>query len=304
MLAPEFPPVWGGVGTYTFELTRHLPKNIDIHILTPRREGFGKQKVSMIGRNPFESLGDNVRIHYISKANNSFMYNAEFQYACLMKAPNLVKGEKIDVVHSHQAHMPDLLLMFRKLPANILTTVHTTIKFQRAATIASHQNISEFENSEKATYYLYPFLRMAEELYVKRNRTYVTPSSFMAKWLKVNLPNSAAVSVIPNCVDVPEDNTNGKSDLLAEKILPEEFLDKRIILYSGRLLAMKGVDNLINAVPEISRTIGKRELLFIFAGPGDSGKYRSKLDKMDLKSDYLFERLQPLKRSLYMLNLR
>ena len=47
MLAPEFLPVWGGVGTYIVELTKHLPKNIDIHIVTPLRKGFGKEKISL-----------------------------------------------------------------------------------------------------------------------------------------------------------------------------------------------------------------------------------------------------------------
>jgi glycosyltransferase involved in cell wall biosynthesis len=288
MLAPEFPPVWGGVGTYTFELTRHLPRNIEIHVLTPKRESYGRQKVLLDGINPVESLGSNVHIHHISTAHDSFMYNAEFQIACLRKAPEIIKKERIDIVHSHQAHMPDLLLMFRKLPVNFVTTVHTTIKFQRAATTASHRNISELEDSERATYYMYPFLRAAEELYVKRNRTYITPSFYMAKWLRDNFSIAANVNVIPNCVDAPDENTLGKSDLLAKTIIPKDYVGKRIILYSGRLLALKGVDNLINAIPEISNTVGKHELLFIFAGPGDSSKYRQKLDKLNVKSDYLF----------------
>jgi glycosyltransferase involved in cell wall biosynthesis len=288
ILAPEFPPVWGGVGTYTYELTRHLPKTVEIHVLTPRREAFGRQKVLPIGINPIEYLGSNVHIHYVSKAYGSFTYNAEFQLACLRQVPKIIKEEKIDVVHSHQAHMPDLLLTFRKLNANIVTTVHTTIKFQRAATTASHRNISELENSEKATYYMYPFLRLAEELYIKRNRTYITPSFYMANWLRDNFSIAANVNVIPNCVDVTDNHTHSKSDLLLDTIIPKDFLDKKIILYSGRLLAMKGVNDLVNAVPEISKTIGKHELLFIFAGPGDSNKYRMKLDKMGVKSDYLF----------------
>jgi glycosyltransferase involved in cell wall biosynthesis len=287
MLAPEFPPVWGGVGTYTFELTRHLPKTVEIHVLTPQRESFGLQKM-FPGIEPVECVGNNVYIHYVSVAHGSFMYNAAFQYACLKHVPKIVKEERIDVIHSHQAHMPDLLLMFRKLHANIVTTVHTTIKFQRTATTASHRNISELENSERATYYLYPFLRVAEELYVKRNRTYITPSFYMAKWLRDNFSIAANVAVIPNCVDVSDDHTQGKSDLLVETIIPKAFLDKRIILYSGRLLAMKGVEDLVDAIPEISKIIGKHELLFIFAGPGDSSKYRLKLDKMSVKSDYLF----------------
>ena len=34
MLAPEFIPVWGGVGTYIGELVRHLPKDIEVHVVT------------------------------------------------------------------------------------------------------------------------------------------------------------------------------------------------------------------------------------------------------------------------------
>jgi glycosyltransferase involved in cell wall biosynthesis len=288
MLAPEFPPVWGGVGTFSFELTKNLPKTVEIHVLTPRRAGFGRQQILSTGVNPTELLGDNVHVHYVSVAHGSFMYNAEFQFACLRHVPKIVKEEKIDVIHSHQAHMPDLLLMFRKLNANFVTTVHTTIKFQRAATTATHRNISELENSERATYYLYPLLRAAEEIYVKKNRTYITPSFYMANWLRENLSAVMNTKVIPNCVDIPDDHSQSESNFLVETIIPKDLLDKRIILYSGRLLAMKGVDDLINAIPEISNKIGKQELLFIFAGPGDSSKYRTKLDKMSVKSDYLF----------------
>jgi glycosyltransferase involved in cell wall biosynthesis len=287
MLAPEFPPVWGGVGTYTYELTRHLPKTIEIHIVTPKRESFGMQKMSP-GSESTENIGNNVYIHYVSVANDSFMYNAAFQYACLKQVPKIVKEERIDVIHSHQAHMPDLLLMFRKMHANIVTTVHTTIKFQRTATKASHRNINDLENSEKATYYLYPFLRIAEELYVKRNRTYITPSSFMSKWLRNNFSIAANINVIPNCIDLPDANGYGKSDLSIEKIIPKDSFDKKIILYSGRLLAMKGVDDLVDAIPSIINSIGKNELLFVFAGPGNSDNYRQKLNRLGIKTDYLF----------------
>lgn len=287
MLAPEFPPVWGGVGTYTFELVRHLPKTVDIHVVTPKRESFGSQKMSPSGSEPIENIGNNVHIHYVSVANDSFMYNAAFQYACLRHVPKIIREEGIDVIHSHQAHMPDLLLMFRKLNADIVTTVHTTIKFQRMATTSSHRNISELENSERATYYLYPFLRVAEELYVKRDRTYITPSFYMAKWLRENFSIAANVNVIPNCIDVTDNRLSSGTELL-ETLLPKDYLNRRIILYSGRLLAMKGVDDLVDAIPEILKIIGKHDLLFVFAGPGDYSKYRQKLDKLNVKSDYLF----------------
>ena len=37
-IAPEFLPTWGGLGPYSVELVKNLyQRNIDIHLLTPRR---------------------------------------------------------------------------------------------------------------------------------------------------------------------------------------------------------------------------------------------------------------------------
>jgi len=46
VIAPEFLPVWGGVGTYLVELIRHLPKDIEVYVVTPMRESIGGKKVS------------------------------------------------------------------------------------------------------------------------------------------------------------------------------------------------------------------------------------------------------------------
>ena len=43
VLAPEFLPVWGGVGSYVVELVRHLPKSYDIHVLAPMRECWSRR---------------------------------------------------------------------------------------------------------------------------------------------------------------------------------------------------------------------------------------------------------------------
>jgi len=37
-MSPEFTPVYGGVGAYATELLRHLPDEIDVHLVTVRRE--------------------------------------------------------------------------------------------------------------------------------------------------------------------------------------------------------------------------------------------------------------------------
>jgi glycosyltransferase involved in cell wall biosynthesis len=293
LLAPEFPPVWGGVGTYAFELVKNLPKDIEIHVVTPQRLTFGAHRIAKTDEYPID-VGDNVHIHYISKANDSFSYNAFFQFACLTFVPNLIKKEGIQIIHSHAAQMPDLLLMFRKLDVPIVTTIHTTIGFQRAATKATNRNVTEMEESERATYYLYPFLRLSEEVYFKTRRSYITPSNWMKNWF-YNKFSKTNVTVIPNCVNL-RDYQSVKRSGYTDKLIPADFQGKRVILYFGRLLALKGIDVLINAIPEISRNFGSGELLYLFAGPGDSSKYIQKIQKFSGSTEYLF--LGPLSREL------
>jgi glycosyltransferase involved in cell wall biosynthesis len=51
---------------------------------------------------------------------------------------------------------------------------------------------------------------------------------------------------------------------------------------------MKGIDVLVDAIPKISKMSGNSELLFVFAGPGNYNKYKTKLDNMNVKSNYIF----------------
>jgi glycosyltransferase involved in cell wall biosynthesis len=286
MLAPEFLPAWGGVGTYVVELVRHLPKNIDIHVVAPLREGFGKEKVATMNFDFPRYFGSNVHVHHICKARDTFFYNAAFQYACLKYVPRLLKEEHIDIIHSHTAHMPDLLLMLRKLDKPTVTTVHTTIKSQRLGTKFSKRNFIELERSEKITYVLYPFLRAAEKVYFRRDRFYVSPSNWMKRSLADSFHITKNVEVIPNSVDMTNYETR-EFESLGQDMIPQKFSNRNIILYVGRLLAMKGVDILINAIPEILKEIKSENLLFVFAGPGDQTRYLQKIKMMGL-SDCCF----------------
>src|SRR5208337_4666926 len=93
MLAPEFLPVWGGVGAYIVELVRHLPKETEIHVLTPWRTCLGSSAISTSDYDFSQYFGHNVRVHFISKASDTFVYNFSFQYACSRVVPKLVKEE-------------------------------------------------------------------------------------------------------------------------------------------------------------------------------------------------------------------
>lgn len=263
ILAPEFLPVWGGVGTYIVEMARNL-KGIEIHILTPKRLRFSKEKIKT--KYNFEEIfPNNVHVHYLGEAQDTFIYNAKFQYACFEHVPNIVKENDIDLIHSHTAHMPDLFLQFRKLNIPTVTTIHTTIKGQRAGTELSGTSFFDLEFSEKMTCLMYPFLRLLEEVYFKKKRAYIVVSNWMKDQIirEKNL-NQKNIFVVHNGVD-PEIFDPEKTKI-SKEIFPEiNEIDKVKILFSFRFVERKGAKFLLKAIPEVLKEI---DVHFIFAGTG------------------------------------
>lgn len=277
ILAPEFIPVWGGVGTYIVELVKHLPKDIEIHVVTLMREGFNREKVSTSDFDLPSYLGRDVHVHFICRARDTFFYNGLFQYSCLKFVPKIVKKEKIEIIHSHTAHMPDLLLQsYNDVPT--VTTIHTTIRGQRNGTRNSGLGFSSLELSEKFTYLGYPFLRFAESVYFLKKRYYITVSNWMKDQIFRHYPRVklSPISVIHNSVDTkqfsPRTRNHSKRD---------------IVLFTGRLIAAKGINFLVEAIPKILRAFPNA--FFLFVGAGNSLPFQKRLKKMGVpKNSFTF----------------
>ena len=277
MLAPEFLPVWGGVGTYIVDLVRHLPKDTEIHVVTPKREGFGLEKIASSDYNFSNYFGDNVQVHFISEADDTFIYNAKFQYNCLKQVPKIIKEYKIDLVHSHTAHMPDLLLQFKHLNIPVVTTIHTTIRGQRHGTKDSGMGFSGLEFSEKLTYLTYPFLSLAETVYFSSKRYYITVSNWMRQQITEQFPElkTASISVIHNSVDTEWFSPG-------EKSFPRD-----IVLFTGRLISAKGIGYLVEAMPKILRRYP--DALFVFIGAGNYQPYQNRIRELGVSAqNYMF----------------
>lgn len=276
MLAPDFLPIWGGVGTYIVELVRHLPKTVEIHVVAPSRKRLGGSRVRTADYNFEEYFSKNVHVHLISSASDTFVYNAAFQSACLRFVPKLLKEEHIDLMHSHTAHMPDLLLQLLKLRTPTVTTVHTTILGQRRGSKESEIGFGDLEFSEKATSLGYPFLRLAENMFFSPKKRYITVSNWMKSQLIKQFPKlrNSHIWMVHNSVDT-------------ESFYPANTDSKKVVLLTGRLIAAKGLIYLVNAIPAILRQ--HPETLFIFVGPGDQSVYESKLKSLQVPNkNYLF----------------
>jgi glycosyltransferase involved in cell wall biosynthesis len=187
-----------------------------------------------------------------------------------------VEQEGIDIVHSHTAHMPDLLLQFRQLDIPTVTTIHTTIRGQRTGTISSGMKFRDLESSEKLTYLMYPFLRLAETLYFLKGRYYITVSDWMKEQMIKQYPRfGSLIKVVYNAVDV-------------EKFSPgKESPQKDVVLFTGRLIAAKGVKYLVEAIPIVLRE--HPQCLFLFIGAGNSLPYERRLREMKVpKENFAF----------------
>ncbi|MDI6724033.1 MAG: glycosyltransferase family 4 protein [Methanobacterium sp.] len=268
LLAPEFLPIWGGVGSYVVELSRNLPKDVNIHIVAPQRFGFKNEALSTDDYNLETIFPDNVQIHFISEAYDTFMYNAKFQYACFKCLPKLIKREKIDLIHTHTAQMPDILLQFRNIDIPVVTTLHTTIKGQRKASSDSGLRFSQLEFSEKATYLLYPLLVSLEYIYHQKKRNYIAVS----QWTKNQVVDSynidpSSIEVIHNGVNT--DNFCPKNGKNSHDIFPKlEDIDVPVVLSTSRLIGAKGASFLLKAIPKI---LDEVDAHFLFAGTGKIG---------------------------------
>jgi glycosyltransferase involved in cell wall biosynthesis len=283
IIAPEFLPVWGGVGTYTVELVRHLPKEIQIHVVTPIRESFGEAQVSTSDYNFSDYFDDNVHVHFVSKASDTFLFNASYQLACSTKVPRIIREEKIDIVHLMH-HMAGLLLELKGVKVPTVTTVHNTVQLQRDGTKMSGMPFFELGFNEKATYLTYPILRLIETMYFSGKRNYISVSNWMTKQLWRDYPgiSHSPISIIHNSVDTELFSPSNK----------RKHDDRDIVLFTGRIIAAKGINYLVDAIPKVLKE--HPDTLFTFIGAGDSEPYEKRLKQTGV-SDNNFEFLGYLK---------
>jgi glycosyltransferase involved in cell wall biosynthesis len=258
LLAPELLPNQGGVGSYSVALARELSKLVDLSIVTVLRE---KGSVTY-NRDQMEEYFDHrIRIHTISKAGDTFLYNARFQAAVLRELPYFATREGYDLIHSQHAHMPDLLygLVHHELP--VVRTIHTTIAGQREGIRVAQGLGGSLEPSERWQVALEPVLRVAERLTLNRREHYITVSNWMKRILVQDGLPADSVDVVYCGVD-------------SERFRPEAKVEGSlaqtpgapVVLFSGRPTLVKGGVVLARAIPLILREFPTVE--FAFTGGG------------------------------------
>ncbi|MDO8725275.1 MAG: glycosyltransferase family 4 protein [Candidatus Methanoperedens sp.] len=275
LLAPEFMPNWGGAGTYIIGLAKNLSKKHNVHVVTVRRKIDNGSVYS--DENILDFFENKIQLHTISNANDTFLYNATFQYSCFKQLPIICKENKIDIVHADVPHMSDVMLRLLKSNKNMVTTVHTIIEGHKQGILASGLDFNQMEASERFTLELYPFLKLIQRLYLKRSPTIIAVSNWMKGLLEQNY-GIKDVNVIHNGID--HEQFSPKRRNIAEGL----ETNKPIVLFSGRFIALKGINILVRAMRTvISET---KDVHFAFAGPEANIKWVKMFENEGIPSHF------------------
>ncbi len=271
---PEFLPNWGGIGTYVTLLARELPDDIEVHVITMRR-GSGPE----VTRETKEIL-DRIHVHYLGSAEDYFLYNSQFQLDMLFRFKALKAQHRFELVHANHAQMPDLFLRFLDAETPSLTTVHTTIDSQRMGTRRSKIPLRKLERSEKMTYLMLPELRFLERLYFAKSQHVIFVSEFIRRLYSKIYSMPKDWRIVHNGVDTELFRPMPRSECLA-RFPGLEGLDS-MVLFSGRMIALKGIDMAIRSFALIHE---ETDATMVFAGAGKIEPWKEMLEQLGVPRD-------------------
>jgi glycosyltransferase involved in cell wall biosynthesis len=271
---PDFLPNWGGIGTYVTLLAKDLPEDIEVHVITLSREG-PPERSEFTG-----DLLDRIHIHYLGKAADFFAYNNQFQFNLLLKFKALKAQYKFDLVHANHATMPDLFLRFLDPETPALTTIHTTIGSQRLGTKRSRLPFHRLERSEKMTLLMLPMLTTLERLYLAKARSEIFVSEFIRSYYMKSYRLAPNWRTIHNGVETEWFKPRERSECLEHFPKLEGLND--IVLFSGRMIALKGIDVAIKSLALIHK---ETDVTFVFAGAGKVEPWKRVLDDLKVPPD-------------------
>ena len=275
---PEFLPNWGGIGTYVTLLAKEMSDDVELHVITLRRGSLSDLTPET------KEILDRVKVHYLGSAEDFFLFNSQFQLDMLFKFKALKAQHRFDLVHANHAQMPDLFLRFLDSETPGLTTVHTTIDSQRMGTRRSKVPLRRLERSEKMTYLMLPALKFLERMYFAKGQHVIFVSEFIRRLYSKMYRMPKDWRIVHNGVDTEMFKPMPRSECLS-KFPRLDGLDS-MVLFSGRMIALKGIDMAIKSLALIYK---ETDATLVFAGAGKFEPWKALLDELGVPPDrYIF----------------
>jgi glycosyltransferase involved in cell wall biosynthesis len=266
LIAAEFLPNWGGAGTYNIRMVKHLMDDVEVHVIAPRRK-IRNSAVTYTDDMIRAHFDNKIQIHSICDAEDTFLYNAKFQWSVSRQFGELHRRYQFDLIHTDHPHMSDILY---RAPVPTVTTIHTTIGGHLKGIRQSNIRFSRMESSERYQVLLNLPLLAVERIYFRGLKHIITVSQAMKKDLAqtYHLNN---VEVIYPGVETGVFVPRRREELT---ILPDVKVP--VVLMSSRMTAAKGASYLIDAMPRILKA--NDQVHFVFSGSELTEPWKTMLD--------------------------
>jgi len=277
----EYPPrLVGGLGTYAQYITRELVKmGHDVTVFTMNTGSLKTHEVlhgvsvhrplgvdasgilSVIAASELQSWGDQLRFF-----GSIFTYD---MLSCAKMVNRLIKKERVEFdmacVHDWMGAMA-LLILKGELSLPVAFHVHST-EWGRSRGRGS-KVVSDIEHRGST---------MADRI--------VTVSYAMKEDLASHGWDAGKVNVVWNGVD-PDVYDPSKVDMVEAGVLRERYgaSDKKMILFVGRLNWVKGIMNLVQAMPAVLKEYPKAKLVILGTGDEESN-IRHLIKRLGLEDD-------------------
>lgn len=230
MLSWEYPPrIVGGISRVVHDLSQRLIKDgHEVTVVTYRD-----------GNSPYYEDDKGVKVYrvdnYMIHPNNFIDWIMQLNFNMIAKASEIINKEgKFDVIHAHDwlvAYSAKALKEAYKIP--IVTTIHAT---ENGRNSGIHDETQRYIND-------------SEWMLTYESSEVIVNSNFMKSDLQrlFGLPFEK-INVIPNGI-----NLNNFTGVEKDYDFRRQFAldNEKIILYVGRLVYEKGIQNLIGAMPKI-----------------------------------------------------
>jgi hypothetical protein len=203
-------------------LLSNLPRNVEVHVVTLRRKISGTT-IHKSTEGILDHFRRPIAVHYLSAAQDTVLYNMDFQLACLRHLLGLHEQYDFDIVHSNHCHMPDLYdRLFRRNHIPTITTVHDFLDVKRSSIRRSGAQFLSLDRSERVILALYPFLRLCEVLYIRKIPAFIAPSrsNFLPGYVMTPMnPLGYQMAASKQAVEAGVTDLYGRTKIIAINIL-------------------------------------------------------------------------------------
>jgi glycosyltransferase involved in cell wall biosynthesis len=264
-IVPYFYPAWsyGGTPRVVFELCRELVKkghNVTVYTtdvfdkhnpLTPFSKGdYIVREVEGLVLSEVEG----IKIKYFRNISNSLAFNQK-----VFISPGISKALKenlkqFDIVHLNEFRTLQNIAAYKYL-----------MKYKIPYVLSAHGSVLRLMGKE--------FLKMLFDKFIgfkilKSAKRVVAVSNIeMEQYVSMGVPRDK-ITIIPNGVNLSE--FNNAKQLKGKFRERHKLSDKKILLFVGRLNAIKGLDFLMNTFAILAKEI--KDTILVIAGPDDGYK--------------------------------